>query len=79
MKATLKPYLAANDTARLADALDQLSAKAPPGFNGWGESAQDAAKAARAGDVAAVKAACKHCHDEHRNRFRKERRTAAMF
>lgn len=79
MKATLKPYVAANDTVRLAGALEQLAEKAPPGFDGWRESAQDAAKSAKGGDIAAVKAACKHCHDAHRNRFRKERRTVAMF
>jgi len=79
MKATLKPYLTANDTARLAAALDQLADKAPPGFDGWRESAADAAKAARAGDTAAVKAACKHCHDQHREHFRKERRLQALF
>jgi hypothetical protein len=79
MKATLKPYVAANDTARLTAALEQLAEKAPPGFDGWRESAQDAAKAAKNSDIAAVKAGCKHCHDTHRNRFRKERRTVAMF
>lgn len=79
MKATLKPYLAANDTARLASALEHLAEKAPVGFDGWRETAQDAAKAAASGDLATAKAACKKCHDTHRTRFRKELRTTTMF
>jgi hypothetical protein len=79
MKSTLKPYLNANDTTRLARSLEQLAEKAPPGFDGWRESALLAAKAARDNDIPRVKAECKHCHDQHRNRFRSERRTVALF
>jgi hypothetical protein len=79
MKATLKSYLNASDTTRLAKSLEQLAEKAPPGFDGWKDSALSAAKAARGGDIPAVKAECKHCHDQHRNRFRAERRTTPLF
>ncbi len=79
MKSTLKSYLSANDTGRLASSLEQLADKAPPAFDGWRESALAAAKAARDGDLPSVKAQCKHCHDQHRNRFRSERRTVALF
>lgn len=79
MKATLKPYLAAHDSVRLARSLEELAEKAPPGFEGWKETALESAKAARGGDLAAAKSGCKHCHDAHRNRYRKERRTVAMF
>lgn len=79
MKSTLKPYLAAQDTGRLARSLEQLAEKAPAGFDGWRESALTAAKAARAEDIASVKAECKHCHDLHRNRFRSQRRTIPLF
>lgn len=79
MKATLKSYLSANDTTRLTKSLEQLAEKAPPGFDGWKDSALAAAKAARAEDWPTVKAECKHCHDQHRNRFRAERRTTPLF
>lgn len=79
MKATLKPYLAAQDKARLARALEELAEKAPPGFDGWKETAQESAKAASSGDLAAAKAGCKSCHDAHRSRYRAELRTLAMF
>lgn len=79
MKSTLKPYLTAHDTGRLARSLEQLAEKAPAGFDGWRESALTAAKAARAEDIPSVKAECKHCHDQHRNRFRSQRRTIPLF
>ena len=79
MKSTLKPYLNAQDTTRLASSLEQLAEKAPAGFDGWRESALVAAKAARDGDIPNVKAECKRCHDQHRNRFRSERRMIAIF
>lgn len=79
MKATLKTYLNAKDTTRLAHSLEQLAEKTPPGFDGWKDSALAAAKAARSGDIPSVKAECKRCHDQHRNRFRAERRTTPLF
>ena len=79
MKDTLRPYLNAGDKARLAAALDTLAENAPTGFDGWEESAAKAASAARAGDVAAVKAECKVCHDQHRSRYRAEMRAARLF
>jgi hypothetical protein len=79
MKSTLRTYLNAKDTTRLAGALQQLADKTPPGYDGWRETALGAAKAAGSGDIPSVKAACKHCHDQHRSRFRSERRQVALF
>jgi cytochrome c553 len=79
MKATLRSYLNAKDTVRLASSLEQLAEKAPPGYADWRETALAAAKAARSGDLPTAKTECKHCHDKHRNRFRAERRTVALF
>ena len=79
MKSTLRTYLNAKDTTRLARALEQLGAKTPPGYDGWRETALAAAKAAGSGDIPAVKAACKSCHDQHRTRFRSERRQVPLF
>jgi len=79
MKANLQAYLKANDTARLADALDTLAQHEPTGFSGWSDSARRAAKATRAGDVAQVRVECKRCHDELRPRFRAELRATRLF
>jgi len=79
MKANLQAYLNSGDSARLATSLDELAAKEPPGFDGWRRSAESAARAARAGDIGAVKAACKQCHDDLRAKFRSELRTTRLF
>jgi len=79
MKATLQAYLKAGDTERLAGALDELALKEPKGFAGWEETASKAARAARAGDLVSVRAACKACHEQQRARFRSEIRTQRLF
>ena len=79
MKANLQSQLNAGDMTRLARALDDLSTRAPAGFDKWSASATKAADAARRHDVAAIKAECKACHDRDRNRFRAELRKTALF
>jgi hypothetical protein len=77
MKATLQTYQREADFGRLARALDELQVRAPAGYAHWSERASGAASAARKRDAAGVRAACKHCHDEHRAQYRRERRNAA--
>ena len=79
MKANLQSQLNAGDTVRLARALDELSTRAPAGFDKWSASATKAAEAARQKDIAAVKAECKACHDRDRTRFRAEIRKTPLF
>jgi cytochrome c553 len=79
MKATLQAYLTAGDTARLATALDELGSHAPDGFASWSTTAQAGAVAARAGDVAQVRAQCQSCHEQHRTAFRQQMRTTRLF
>lgn len=79
MKANLQSQLNAGDMTRLARALDELSTRAPAGFEGWSASASKAAEAARGNDIAGVKAECKGCHDRDRARFRAEIRKVALF
>ncbi|HKP56670.1 MAG TPA: hypothetical protein VJV78_08120 [Polyangiales bacterium] len=76
MKATLQTYQREGNFERLAGALDQLKARAPDGYGNWAEVAGNAATAARAKDEAAVRKACKGCHDDHRAKYRRERRNA---
>jgi len=74
MKATLQTYLRTRDFTRLDAALHKLATAAPAGYPGWKESAEKAQSAARAHDVAGLKAQCGGCHDQHRKRFKKELR-----
>ena len=76
MKATLQAYQREGNFERMAGALDQLQAHAPEGYGNWAEVSGNAAAAARKQDIAAVRQACKTCHDEHRGRYRRERRDA---
>ena len=48
-------------------------------FDGWDAIAKKGADAARANDIAGVKAACKSCHDDLRPRFKKELRDKPLF
>ena len=79
MKANVQAYLKAGDTERLASALGTLAEHEPRGYSGWADSAKKASEAARAGDLTRARAECKHCHDEHRSRFRAELRATRLF
>jgi hypothetical protein len=79
MKKNVKAPLKDKDTAKLAEALDQIAAHAPEGYADWKEIAMTGAKAARDDDIAAVKQQCKTCHDTHQKRYRKERRTEPLM
>lgn len=74
MKSTLQAHMRRHDYERLASALQELGKKAPPGYSGWAESSTQGAAAAARKDEAGVSASCKTCHDQHRDRYRKELR-----
>jgi hypothetical protein len=70
MRANMGAASAAGDNAALATAYDKVVALNPdpswatkPDGTGWVDIAKAGAKAARAGDTAGAKAACKSCHD----------------
>jgi len=79
MKDNMKPALDQKDSVALAKALDHVAEHPPSGFAGWDTIAKKGADAARAGDIDAVKAACKSCHDDQRPRFKKEIRDKPLF
>jgi hypothetical protein len=51
-----------------------LAQHPPAGYTRWTDLASSGAEAARNKDAAGVRATCKGCHDEHRSRYRRERR-----
>ena len=79
MKSTLQSYQKEKDYPRLASSLEKLAAHAPKGYGNWKELALAGAAAAQQHDDSAVSKNCKSCHNEHRARFRKERRTEPVF
>ncbi|MDB4942692.1 MAG: hypothetical protein JWP97_2226, partial [Labilithrix sp.] len=74
MKANTNPFIADNDMPALAAALDRAATFAPPGYTTWASIAKDGAKAAKAGDLAAAKASCRTCHEQHKAKYKAELR-----
>ena len=75
MKANTNPAIASQDFAGLATALDKVATFAPAGYTNWASIAKDGAKAARASDMTATKASCRTCHDQYKDKYKKELRT----
>lgn len=72
MISTMGPALAGGDNAALAKNLDKIAAASPDASWAWAQTAKKGADAARAGNVAEVKAACKTCHDAHKESYRQK-------
>lgn len=72
MKANTNPAIAANDLPGLATALDKTATFAPAGYGNWASIAKDGAKAAKAGDMTAAKASCRTCHDQYKDKYKKD-------
>ncbi|MBX3216865.1 MAG: hypothetical protein KF850_32825, partial [Labilithrix sp.] len=76
MKAHANPPVMTNDLPGLATVLDKTAAFAPPGagYESWASISKDGAAAARSGDLAAAKAACRSCHDQYKQKYKTELR-----
>lgn len=74
MKANANPPVMTKDLPALAVALDKMVAFAPPGYANWSSISKDGAAAARGGDLAAAKAACRTCHDQYKQKYKNELR-----
>jgi hypothetical protein len=64
----------ARDFVALVPALDRVAAFSPPGYPNWGSIARDGASAARVENLDAVKASCRGCHNQYRDRYKREMR-----
>jgi hypothetical protein len=80
MKANTSPAMAAEDMDALATALDKIVTFAPssPTYGNWASIARDGAAAARAQNVDAVKASCRGCHNQYKDRYKKEMRDRSI-
>jgi hypothetical protein len=74
MKANTAPALSAQDYGGLVVAFDKIVALAPPGYTNWRSIAKDGADAARVENGDAVRAACRGCHNQYKERYKKEMR-----
>jgi hypothetical protein len=72
MKTQVAPALEDRDLGALGSALDQLATLAPPGYTNWAAIARDGADAARVQPPEAVRAACRGCHSQYRERYKRE-------
>ena len=75
MRANMGAALAANDLASLAQSLDKIASASPDASWTWTAIAKKGAQAARGGDLKAVKAACKSCHDAYKEPYKATYRT----
>jgi hypothetical protein len=75
---TIYPHMKANDYQGTAALLERCAKLAPPSaktaYPNWVSISLDGANAARAADMEAVKAACRGCHEQYKDKYRKEMR-----
>lgn len=74
MRAHATPAMEAKDFDGLAIVLEKIAAFAPPAYPFWSSIARDGADAARMQDIEAVRAACRGCHSQYRDRYKRELR-----
>ncbi|MFS8070645.1 MAG: hypothetical protein ACMG6S_30130 [Byssovorax sp.] len=71
MRKNVASALAAIDPAALSVALEKAAKLSPnPAWASWGSAASSGAEAAKKGDIAGARAACKTCHDAWRASYR---------
>jgi hypothetical protein len=85
MRQNMAPANASGDMAALATDFDKVGKISPdPKWNGadakanWDAIAKAGQAAAKANDAAAVKAACKSCHDGFKDKYKTQFRTKAV-
>jgi len=76
MKKNTSPAMSAHDFDALAAALEKVATFAPkqPGFPNWASISRDGAAAARVQNLDAVKASCRGCHNQYKDKYKKEMR-----
>lgn len=73
MRKNVAAALAANDSAALSAALEKAASLSPnPAWASWASAASSGAAAAKQGNVAGARAACKTCHDAWRAAYREQ-------
>jgi hypothetical protein len=74
MKANTGLAMSHEDFEGLAAALDTVATFAPDGYTNWASIAKDGANAAREQSLDGVKATCRSCHRQYKDKYKKELR-----
>jgi hypothetical protein len=75
MKGNSAPAMNDKDFARLQAVLEKIATFAPgEGYVNWESIARDGADAARVLELDAVRAACRGCHSQYRDKYKHEMR-----
>jgi hypothetical protein len=75
MKANTAPAMSGQDFDALSAALDKIVGFAPSGYANWVSISKDGADAARAKNLDAVKASCRSCHNQYKDKYKREMRS----
>lgn len=78
MRANMGAAMAAGDLPTLAKSLDKAATLSPDASWNWGAISKAGADAARKGDTAGAKAACKSCHDSFKDKYKAQFRAKAI-
>lgn len=78
MKANAVTALRASNFAGLERAFARLETMSPPGYDRWPEISRSGRAAAAAANLDGCRQACQSCHDAFREKYRDERRPAAL-
>jgi hypothetical protein len=74
MKANASAAMSTQDYDALAVALDKVATFAPAGYPHWASISRDGADAARAQSLDGVKGACRGCHNQYKDKYKREMR-----
>src|SRR5580692_11243993 len=74
MKANMAAGVNHGDFQGLAVALEKVATLAPSGYPFWASISRDGADAARSQDIDAVRGACRGCHSQYRDQYKRELR-----
>jgi hypothetical protein len=70
--------MSSQDFDGLATALDKVVSFAPAGYANWASISRDGADAARAQSLDGVKASCRGCHNQYKDKYKKEMRDRSI-
>jgi hypothetical protein len=74
MKANTSPAMSSQNFDAMAIALDKVVTFAPAGYPNWAPIARDGAAAARSLNYDGVRAACRGCHNQYKDKYKREMR-----
>jgi hypothetical protein len=78
MKANTSPAISSQNFDAMAVALDKVVTFAPPGYPNWAPIARDGAAAARSLNYDGVRAACRGCHNQYKDKYKREMRDRSI-